>query len=245
MQVSLLVYFTNLSYFLYFLILYAERIQSLVRSIRKGNPFTSGLNRYMYGLTFLSLSSTLIYLLIAGRPMFIGLFTRDAAVYAPDHFLLLGIGAGILLFSGMVHTEFTIPGLQFGAYGALVAAMVLQTVETEPTGAGPWLTLAYIVSYAMAIPVVYPSEIQRKRLFHILESVVSFLMIVIFTGMLTGMLPPFHLAFLLFALIGDSVVLAMRWKEYVNSLVLIFLVLTVVLWLVVFGRPYALIYFLA
>lgn len=239
-QISWLVYAINVLYFLYFVILYTERIQSVVRSFKKGRPFSGGLNCYMYGLTFLSMVGTLVLLLTQNRAMFAGIVTRSAEVYSHLDFVALSIAAGCLLFSGMVHTEFTIPGLQFGAYGSLVAAMVLKTIETVMQGGTPshsWVTLIFIVAYSMAIPVVYPSEIKKKGLFHGIESIVSFVMVIFFTIMLAGMfmqqsITPFHPAFILFAVIGDTTILAMRWKEYVNSFVLIFLILSILMWIV-------------
>lgn len=238
-QVSWMVYATNWLFFLYFAVLFVERIQSVVRSFRKGKPFADGLGRYMYGLTFVSMAGTLVLLLWKNWAMFAGLFTNSASLYERLDFAWLSIAVGCLLFCGMVHTEYTIPGLQFGAYGALAVAMILRTVEQIGAGQRPleaWITFAFILAYSMAIPVVYPSEIAHKKVFHIVEAAVSFCMVIVFTLMLAGMfglslISPFWPGFMIFALAGDIAVLSMRWKEYVNSFVLIFLVLSVGLWI--------------
>ena len=81
--------------------------------------------------------------------------------------------------------------------------------------------------FSMAIPVVYKSSIDKAALFHTVEAVVSLALVVAFTYMLNRVfltkaddlmsLVPF-----LIMLIGDILVLALRWKESVNSFVLIF-----------------------
>ena len=67
----------------------------------------------------------------------------------------------MILISGMVHTEYTIPGIQFASYGALIVAMVLKTIEKTGDGGDNifmWYSLIYSVMFSMAIPVVYKSS---------------------------------------------------------------------------------------
>lgn len=143
---------------------------------------------------------------------------------------MLTITAGVILVSGMVHTEYTISGIQFASYGTLIIAMTLRTIEKHGKGGNNfrmWYSLIYSVMFSMAIPVVYKSSIDKAALFHTIEAVVSLSLVVAFTYMLNRVfltkaddlmsLVPF-----LIMLIGDTLVLALRWKESVNSFVLIF-----------------------
>lgn len=237
-HVSILRYFINLSFVLYFVILLAERLQSIVRCFMDKNLKSDALDIYMYVLVILSLTGAFVFLLVKQRAMFTGLFTRSTEVYDKIDLGLLSIAAGIILFSGMVHTEYTIPGIQFASYGALVLAMILQTAGRTGQGQNTpalWITLSYIVAFSMAIPVVYRSEINLHTLFHILEIVVSAVMIVSFTIMMRRLFTGngvglFSICVIATAAIGDAVLIAMRWKEKVNSFVLIFIVLSVILW---------------
>ena len=237
-HVSMLRYFINLSFFLYFMILLAERAQSIVRCFLDKSLKTDALDIYMYVLVILSLVGAFVFLTVNQRAMFSGLFTRNAEVYDKIDLGLLSIASGIILFSGMVHTEYTIPGIQFASYGALVLAMILQTADRTGQGQSTfalWITLAYIVAFSMALPVVYRSEIKLHTLFHIIEIIVSAVMIVSFTIMMKQLflgngIGTFNICIILFAAVGDAVLVAMRWKEKVNSFVLIFIVLSVVLW---------------
>ena len=143
---------------------------------------------------------------------------------------MLTLTAGVILVSGMVHTEYTIPGIQFASYGALIVAMVLKTIEKTGDGGDNllmWYSLIYSVMFSMAIPVVYKSSIDKAALFHTIEAVVSLSLVFAFTYMLNRVFltkadDSMSLVPFLIMLIGDTLVLALRWKESVNSFVLIF-----------------------
>lgn len=232
-------YVINLMFFLYFAVLFGERAQSLVRSCRGELLVTDGLSTYMYILTIASIALTVIFLIVKQRGMFIGLFTKSDAVYSTIDFGMLSIAAGCMLLSGMVHTEYSIPGIQFLAYGALVAAMALRTVEVAKLGNGAlrWVEFAYVVCFSMAIPVVYRSQMANKTMFHGVEIVVSFVMVILFTIMLRQMFTGNYdsvqnIIILIVALVGDALVLGLRWKEHINSFVLIFVILAAVMWIV-------------
>lgn len=225
---------------LYFLILAVERIQSLVRAGKKKVLLTDGLHKYMAGLCLVSFVGTIVLLVIQALrlPQATTISGLEAMMsYATVSTLLLCGSIGCMLLSGMVHTEYSIPGLQFGAYGVLIAAMILRVmVQNFQKPGARILTLLYIVAFSMAIPVVYPSEIKHKKAFHIIESVVSFALVGIFTIMLFQLFMGkyawvFHPAFLIVAVIGDVLVLALRWKEEINWFVLVSLVLAVLLWI--------------
>lgn len=241
-KVSLSSYFINLLFFLYFAILFAERLQSVVRSIADPavHPMGSGFHRYVYVMTFCSLAVGVIFLIVTNYALFPALFTRSATVYAKVDLGTLSIAAGILLLSGMVHTEYTIAPLQFVAYGALIIAMFIRTATVTPSSGNPallWLSLIYLTAFSMAIPVMYESQIGLSTLFHVIEAVTAILLVFVFTyfmrivfvGDATNLF--FWLPILVTAVL-DGVLIAMRWKEKVNTFVLIFLIVACVLFCV-------------
>lgn len=97
---------------LYFIILFAERVQSIVRSIRDKDVklFGSGFNSYVYLAVFLSLAAFLVLLAVGNASFLKSLFTMNMNVYRSIDYRMLSITAGVILVSGMVHTEYTIPG---------------------------------------------------------------------------------------------------------------------------------------
>ena len=145
----------------------------------------------------------------------------------------------------MVHTEYTIAGVQFASYGALIAAMVLRVVEINRNGGdgfSSWYSLIYCVMFSMAIPVVYKSNIDKAALFHTIESIVSLTLVVVFTYMLNRVFLTkadnlMYLVPFLIMIIGDVLVLALRWKESVNSFVLIFASVSTLMFII--GRIFA------
>lgn len=220
-------------YLFYFLILFAERIQSLVRSFSDpsyrvfGTPF----DRYVNILAILSLAATVV--LLAG---FNGSFWASLAGSRDSDYRILTLTAGVMLLSGMVHTEYTVAPVQFGAYGMLIVAMVLQTVISA-SGSGNafhlWYSFIYLTVFSMAIPVVYRSEIKNAGIFHLIEAIVSVVLVAAFTYMLYLMFSENGSNLLLWvpiiiAAIGDAVILAMSWKDSVNTFLLIFAIASVI-----------------
>ena len=215
-------------FLIYFVVLFIERAQSLYRSfsLTRKEMFSSSFDIYVNVVTMISLLSFLVLICFFNKDFWASLVSKEAKV----NYSMLTLTAGVILISGMVHTEYTIPGIQFASYGALIIAMVLKTIEKTGEGGDNllmWYSLIYSVMFSMAIPVVYKSSIDKAALFHTVETVVSLALVVAFTYMLNRVfltkaddlmsLVPF-----LIMLIGDILVLALRWKESVNSFVLIF-----------------------
>lgn len=226
---------------LYFIILAAERVVSLVRSFLDPalSPFSDAFGAYIYALSILSLAGTAGLLIALAA---VALANRKKQGAHPVG-TLASAAAGTLLFSGMVHTEYTVAPVQFAAYGALVIAMAAKTARTcRNASCGRtlrWLTLAYIVAFSMAIPVVYRAEeIPHVTAFHVVECVTSFVLVLAFTWllyllfsgrdfkkMLTPVIPAVSLC-------GNIPALLLRWQEKPNWFVLIFLVLSTLLYLI-------------
>lgn len=232
----------NVLIILYFGILVAERTQSIVRAGSKKVLFTDGIHNYMAGLCFFSFFGTLVLCIakaICSSRFSQGNLTQlqNPSRYATVQLVLLCMAVGCILLSGMVHTEYSIPGIQFAAYGMLIFAMLFRVIAQQDilTTGKRALTLLYIVAFSMAIPVVYTSEMKHKMIFHITESVVSFVLVVLFSIMLYALFSGnyaliLHPVFIIIALVGDILVLALRWNEQINWFVLVSLAVAAVTW---------------
>ena len=222
-------------FLLYFVILFGERLQSLIRAISQNGLFSSSFDDLVNLTAIMSLCSAVILLLTFNISFWKSLFSD----IEPDYSTLT-IAAGVMLVSGMVHTECTIPAIQFVAYGALILAMILYALEISGIVMSRfcmWYSLAYLTVFSMAIPVVYRSWMANAGLFHLIEAVVMLALVTCFTVMLRkyfvdqdeNMLKwvPFGIM-----LVGDTVLIVMRWQEEVNVFVLIFAALSAVLFFV-------------
>ena len=236
------VYFIHLLFAVYFIVLTAERVQSIVRSVRDPAVllFGDGFNGYVYLITFLSLAVSLVYLMVTSGNLFVGIFTRSARVHGSIPMERLCIAAGLILVSGMVHTEYTVAPIQFGAYGALIVAMILQTARAQGRSDKPillWLSVAFLTAFSMAIPVMYRSNIAHAGLFHVLEAITALVLVAMFTGMLYKVFCKdatnlFHIVPILTATALDTVLIVMRSREEINWFVLVSLIATCVLFLI-------------
>lgn len=211
----------------YFAILFVERIQSLVRMLGDSEYSIIGsrFDIYVNFTLMLSLLATVVML-----AAFNGDFWKSIFVGGTPNYGMLTVTAGVILISGMVHTEYTVPPLQFAAYGFLIVAMILQTVIAVQNGGNAfrlWYSLAYLTVFSMAIPVMYHSNIEKAALFHILEAVISVVLVICFTLMLRQMFVSdgsnlLYIIPIVIAVIGDAVLIYMRWAEEPNFFVLIF-----------------------
>ena len=227
---------------LYFLILSIERVISLVTVFTGDFSSYDFLDWYMTVLTVCSIVGAYAFVIAKCRfnvKHYDNGKVSAAPVAARDVFGNLAIAAGILLFGGMVHTEGTIPPIQFASYGMILVSMAIHTsmsVKQGGKGLIKWLSFAYIVAFSMAIPVVYHTAIELAWLFVPVEIIVSAGMVVLFTVMLRGFylgdgeykFSPLPFAA---AVIGDAAVLALRWSEEINFFVAIFICVTIVLFI--------------
>ena len=226
---------------LYFIILFAERVQSIVRSIRDKDVklFGSGFHSYVYLAVFLSLAAFLVLLAVGNASFLQSLFTMDMNVYRSIDYRMLSITVGVILVSGMVHTEHTVPGIQFASYGMLIAALVIKTACVNAQAEDSvllWMSLIYLILFSMAIPVMYHSDIEKAILFHVIEAVVSLALVAAFAVlmykvMIGNAVNLFYVIPVAIAVIGDTIIVAMRWKEKINGFVLIFLIAASVMWI--------------
>jgi len=232
---NLMTYFINLCFFLYFLILIVERAISVVLSFANSvNVFGNVFNGYVYSLVFLSIAGFIVYLVMKCRPHVKALFKPVEQL----NFVNLCIASGILLLSGMVHTEYTIPVIQFISYGILIVGILLQVIVNHKTSDNKpllWISFVYLVCFSMAIPVMYHSFIELHVLFHILEAITSVALVIAFTYLFIiifkGESDLFKLWPIIIAVVLDAVLIALRWQEEVNFFVLIFISLAALMFL--------------
>ena len=234
-----LIYFINLCFFLYFVLLIVERSISVILSLSNGiNLYGTAFDGYVYSLIFLSIVGFLALLIVKCH-------SNIKALFKPTEnlkFDWLCIAGGVLLLSGMVHTHYTISGLQFASYGAWILGILLKTISIHSKNENKvllWLSFAYLVAFSMAIPVMYQSLIEAHVFFHILEAVGSIALVGGFTYLLLRLFNDngdlFPLWPIILAIVIDVPLIVLRWNEEINFFVLIFIVLSTAIYIVGFA----------
>ncbi|MBQ1616363.1 MAG: hypothetical protein II086_03825, partial [Ruminococcus sp.] len=223
-------------FLLYFVILFAERLQSLLRAVSANQFFMDTFEGIAGVIVSLSLLSAVVLLAFCNKP-----FWKSLAGKAEPDYNMMTVNAGVILVSGMIHTEYTTPGIQFASYGMLIVAMILRAIRLMPESKnrfGLWYSLIYLTVFSMAIPVVYKHyTLTNATLFHVIEYCVMFALVCSFTLMLLRLFlgrGENLLLWLPFAIMAvvDAVVLWMDWTAEVNAFVLIFAALSVVLFVI-------------
>ena len=120
---KLLSKFKLISLILYYLILFAERLLAVILSWNHGGEYAliSGnvFNYIAYGITAVSLVAGLVMMIIVFPKMFASVFTAKEYDYRANNRKVV-MAAMAILYSGMMHTGFTIAPVQFVAYGFLI-----------------------------------------------------------------------------------------------------------------------------
>ena len=220
----------------YFLILSVERIISLVAVFTGDLSKYDALDWYMTALTLFAIFGAYVFM---ATKCHVSLKSTEIDLAEDnENYAKLSIAAGILLLGGMVHTEGTIPGIQFASYGVLLGSMgihAFQCAKRDGKALMKWLSFAYITAFSMSIPVVYHTNIELKYLFIPIECVVSAGMVVLFTIMLKRFFTQnsesdFSPIPYITAVIGAFAVIILRWDEEINWFVLIAISATSILW---------------
>lgn len=229
---------TVISWFflLYFVILFAERLQSLLRAVSANQFFMDTFESVAGVIVSLSLLSAVVLLAFFNKS-----FWKSLGGKAEPDYAMMTVTAGVILVSGMIHTEYTIPAIQFASYGMLIVAMILRAIQLMPESKnrfGLWYSLIYLTVFSMAIPVVYKHyTLTNATLFRVIEYCVMFALVFSFTFMLrclflgSGENLLLWIPFVIMA-VGDAVVLWMGWAAEVNAFVLIFAALSVILFII-------------
>ena len=229
-------YVINLMFFLYFIVLFIERVISLsLTFINKIDIFNNFFSISVYFSIFLSLIGFFIYLAIKCRKNIKALFSLNNDDLSFNELIIAG---GILLISGMVHSEYTISIVQFISYGFYILAIVLKVISFQNEVNSKivlYLSLIYLVSYSMAIPVTYQTFLNYNNLYHVISLISSYLLVGIFTYMTHKLFNNeenlFRYIYIIPAVILDTFLIAFRWKEEINVFVLIFICLSVLLFI--------------
>ena len=229
---NLWTYLINLCFFLYFLILIVERAISVILSLTNGiNIYGTRFDGYVYTMVFLSIAGFIVYLLITCRDNIKALFVKDEKI----EFGHLCIASGIILLSGMHHTEYTVAPIQFVSYGFLIIAFILKVVSSENKTPLMWISLVYLISFSMAIPVMYRSDIELYVLFHFFEGIAVLVLVALFTYLLLILFSDeddlFNILPIVIAILLDGSLIVMRWEEEINYFVLIFISLSALIYI--------------
>ncbi|MCR4649537.1 MAG: hypothetical protein K5776_10725, partial [Lachnospiraceae bacterium] len=237
----------------YFAVLFAERLSAVILSPAHCNwnldpkyyeayLFTNGnlFNYVTFAVTILSLAAGLI---LSVKPL-IGMVSKlfSSKEYPfKDNYRSIVIAAMVMLYGGMMHTSFTLAPLQFVAYGFLIAAMIVRTMEKcisdKDKRFSSIVSVVYLTLFSMTIPVCYISvELGGVTMFfYIVEFAAAFILIPLFGIMLyrffTEGVTTFSFVYPLIMLVLSGLAVALKWSEEINFFVLIFVCLTVVFYL--------------
>lgn len=219
----------------YFVILITERLISVIMTATSDcDMFAGNYDKFTFVTVFLSLGIFLIFLLLKGRSVF--KFKEENPDYKG-----ICIASGILLLSGMVHTQNTIVAIQFVAYAFLIAAILLKTILINKSSDNKkilWLSFAYLICFSMAVPVMYHSNMSTHFVFHLYEIAVTYLLVGLFTFLLVRLFDEEENLFLLvpaiIMVVLDAGLIIWRWQEEINYFVLIFVILSLILFVVGF-----------
>lgn len=120
-------YLINLMFFLYFFVLIIERTLSVTLSVKNGiDFFGSGYNIFVYFTVFISVFGFITYIFIKCRYCIKALFIVNNESIDKIDFSSLVVASGILLLSGMVHSEYTFLYIQFVSYAFLIIGIILK-----------------------------------------------------------------------------------------------------------------------
>ena len=171
-----------ISFLAYYIILFAERVTSLVMSItdkdESGNVigikqmfFGTSFNKVVYAMTILALLVSLIlFLRIVGRAMSYGISGSST---------VLILNAGVLLVAGMQETAHTFVVFQFVAYIFLFIGCLTKFIDImhkKDAKASTIASFVYFVAFGMAIPVIHHvtvNDAQGARYYYLFEFLAS------------------------------------------------------------------------
>ena len=133
---------------LYFLVLFTERLLTAFFSVQNGGEYAllSG-NMFNYIAYPIAIASLAIGTALFIRP-FIGMFKSvflQGDYSVTDKAGEVAIAVSALLVGGMMHTGATLAWLQFIAYGFLIGAMVVRTVEDCLSGRDVFTAVVSVV----------------------------------------------------------------------------------------------------
>ena len=226
----------------YTLILLVERILALIFSVNNGGEYALVSNNVMptiyYAIVCLSITAGAVLLAVPMYKMVVQLFKKENYEFNWKELLL---GMMILLFSGMMHTGWTLAPLQFVAYGFLIGSMVCVTVDSclrIKNNYNSITSVIFLTLFSMAIPVCYASVNEATQIpFYTFTLLAVFAEIPLFGFMLYEFFNKGEISFnyspviAMLTLSGSVVLLNYTSVSDFNWFVAIFVVLTVAMYL--------------
>ena len=228
----------------YFIVLFAERLSAVLLSFNHGGEYalSSGhvFNYIAYSITVVSL---IIGTILSVKPVFgmiKSLFSKNLYPFE-ENYKSIVIASMALLYSGMMHTGFTVAPVQFVAYGFLIFSMIIRTVEECRDNKGrsfsSIVSVIYLTLFSMTVPVCYIAlKLGALTVFFFAaEFVAVFVLIPLFAKMLLRFFNEgvtdfsFINPLIMFVLSGLCV--ALKISEEINVFVLIFVILTILFYL--------------
>ena len=233
----------------YTLILLVERILALIFSVSNGGEYALVSNNVMptiyYAIVCLSITAGAVLLAVPMYKMAVQLFKKENYEFNWKELIL---GMMILLFSGMMHTGWTLAPLQFVAYGLLIGAMVCVTINSclrNKNNYNSIFSVVFLTLFSMAIPVCYISVNEATQVpFYTFTLIAVFAEIPLFGFMLYEFFNKGEISFnyapviSMLALSGSVVLLNFTSVSDFNWFVAIFVVLTTVCYLVFMIRKF-------
>ena len=228
----------------YFSVIFIERLLAVIFSIGHGGEYAVMTGNYFniiaYSVTVLGLLAGSV---LSAKPFFgmLGkLFSKETYPFE-DNYKSIVIGAMAFLYAGMMHTGFTLAPVQFVAYGFLIAAMVVNTVEKcmgdKSKKFASIVSVIYLTLFSMTVPVCYIAlKLGALTIpFYAAEFAAAFVLIPLFGRMLLKFfkegITDFSFVNPLVMLILSGSAVALKWSEEINMFVLIFVVLTIIFYL--------------
>ncbi len=237
----------------YFVVLFAERLSAVILSPANCNwnldqkyfdayVFANGnlFNYVTFAVTILSLIAGVALSVKPLIGMVSKLFSSNEYPFE-ENYKSIVIAAMAMLYGGMMHTSFTLAPLQFVAYGFLIAAMIVRTVEKciedKEHRFSSIVSVIYLTLFSMTVPVCYISvELGGMTMpFYIVEFAAAFVLIPLFGIMLLKFfndgITTFSFVYPLVMFVLSGLAVALKLSEEINFFVLIFVCLTVVFYL--------------
>ena len=229
---------------LYFLILFVERLLAVIFSVKGGEEYalTSGnvFNYIAYAVTAASLAVGGVL----GARISVKMIrsTLSGALYSFEEGSRdLAVAVVCLLYGGMMHTGFTLAGVQFASYGFLILGMILRAVEVCLSGGKRFEAVAsviFVTLFSMTIPVCYISFMASpmREFFFASEFLAVLLLVPTFGYLFYRLMKDGETSFSPI-LVGAMLLLSgaavgLKWNEEINYFVLIFVGLTFVDYLI-------------
>ncbi len=228
-----------ISFLGYALILLGERITALVLSIHKGGIFALTSKSFIgistYAVTLISVIAFLVIMIKPLLRMASTLFSKNLYDFE-SHYKVIILGSTVFLFSGMMHTGFTLIFLQFVAYGLLIMGMIVSCISyclsNKSVRYVSIVSTIYLTLFSMAIPVVYNIHASTlvTTFYYLAEYIAVFLLVPTFGKSLYKLLANGKLSFCVYVpllmVILDTLIIILKWKESHNGFLMTFMVAT-------------------